>query len=308
MNHIVWLAPLVWAVSVDAGASCVPQVEPLEFPADGAPVKNEAQLLSVKFDPPAGAEVRRDTIITVDFEYRLSDFSPGRFEVTPLFKTGTNQSRSFDVDGKDPAVKLPSAAGRMRMCVPLAVLYDAEGVFWPLELWVMIVMEDGARGRKLGITTSKPVKFNAVDVPPAALARQAKAPPPEYDDALEYSFGYYRTQGNVYKACLQRFPPLQSKLTPAYRTWESRHRNDIDFVWTLKFESLRNQFDGRGDVAMTVLDDVAAFELKDLASWDAERLRDRCEEILEQLNPEDDHTAGMVSHHLVILRNWQAPK
>jgi hypothetical protein len=305
MKKSLRLAPLVWLLWIgDAQAGCEPRIEPIEVSK-----VEKSELKSVVIDPPAGTELRKDSMLTIDLEYRIADFSAGQFKLVPLFKTGVNRSKSFDVDGKDPDVRIESAAGRVRMCVPLAGLYgaDAESVFWPLELHVTMLKADGV-GRRRGVAASKPIKLNSVDMPRAALDRQAKAPPPEYEDALEYTFNHFVRHSALYKTCLQRLPPMQAKLTPAYRTWEARHKADIDFVSELQFEAMKAQYQGRSDAAMSVIDHIAEAQQQAYASLNADHLRHSCEEIVAQMNPQDDHTTDLLADHLAILRKWHARK
>jgi hypothetical protein len=305
MNGTLRLAPLVWLLSFDdVHAACEPKVEPIEVPK-----VEKSELQSVVIDPPAGTEVHKDTVLTVDLEYRIADFSPGQFRLLPLFSTGVNRSDTFEVDGKDPQVALESPAGRVRLCLPLAGFYgrDAESVSWPLELSLTVVKADGT-GASRSVTSRRPIKLNSVDVPAAALERQAKAPPPEYEDALDFTFNHFQRRAALYKACLQRFQPLQPKLTAAYRTWEARHKADIEFVSELRFESIREHSKGRTDVAMKFIDYLAEMHQQEYLARGAAQLRTNCEELLEQVNPLDDHTTDLLADHLVVLRKWRAGK
>lgn len=262
------------------------------------------------YDPPIGAEVGPDTVLTIDLDYRIADFSAGQFKLTPLFITHGNRSRSFDVDGVDPAVSLQSASGRVRLCVPLALLYaeEAESVSWPLQVLLILLKSEGTTGSSRSVAHTKPTKLNTTNIPQVALDRQARAPPPEYDDALDYTFGHFQRYAALYKSCLTRFKSMQPRLTPAYRTWEARHKADIYLVSELKLESLKDQNKGRTDYAMNLIDHMAEAQLRGFEELGADDLRGNCEEIILQADPQDDHTSGLLGRYLDVLRTWKASK
>jgi hypothetical protein len=280
----------------------------LPTPAPKAGDKPQTDILSFKVTPAPGTEVDRSTVLTLDIEYRIADFSAKQFKMSPQFKTGTRGSRSLDIDGKEPEVLLDHAAGRLRLCLPLAQNYlEAERVLWPLELF-MYLLKEHEGGGSVAVAFTKPVKLNAIGVPAAALEKQAKAPPPEFEDALEFVFDHFQQRAAVYKVCLQKFPALQPRLTPAYRTWESRHRDDADYVTGIKLEALKEHYSGRTDVAMNVIDHIAEAQREGIASLDKASLEQQCERVIERANPEDDDTEGLVGDYLVEMRKWKGGK
>lgn len=291
-------------------AACEPRVERIETAAvatkDAAPARSELRTVSV--DPPAGSAVGKDTILTIDLEFRIADFSGGPFRLAPLFLTGPGTSAGFSVDGRDPSLVLESAEGRARMCVPLSNFYaeDSGLVDWPLELRFTILKMDG-QGTGRGVASSKTIKLNAVDVPADAVERRA-AKPPEISDALTASFRYFERRNARYKACLKRFPELQPRLTPAYRAWEVRHKNDIDLVAQLELEERTLQSRGRVDVAMTILDRGSLAELERHVAMSEEALKASCDSILEESRPADDLTETMIGDYLAVLRKWRRTK
>ncbi len=307
MKKIQRFLPLVWLLLfADVQAACETRAEPLPFAESkgvAGSVLRESELHSVVLDPPAGAELREDSVLAIDFEYRIADFVPGMFRVSPLFKTGLNRSKSFDPEGRDAEVELESAAGRVRLCLPMKMLYQdhALEVVWPLELHLLIL--NGERhGNSRSVASSAPLKLNAVNVPAAALERQAKAPPPEVEAALDAAFLNYTVRAAIYKECLQRLPAMQPTLTPAYRGWESRNRADIDWVSGLKFETLKEQEMGNTGAAMQYIDQLAQIMQKSYEGWTAEQLRPQCADIIEQARDGDQDKA--LARNLAVLRKW----
>lgn len=310
------LVPLLWLLSVDAAlAVCEARVEQLGPPLAAVPAspgadaskRPRSKILSLEVDPPTGTPVGRETVLTVDLEYQVVDFTAGQFKLMPLFKTGNNRSSSFDVDGKDPTVELAFPAGRVRLCLPLAGFYgeDADSVFWPLEFAVAILKAEGERGLSRSVAQSTPLKLNSVDMPAAALERQAKSPSVEYEDALDFAFNHFQRSAALYKVCLQKLPAMQPKLTAAYRAWEIRHKGDIEFVWGAKFDMLKQQNKGRSDVAANLLDYMAETQQQILASGNMEGIRAGCDEILEQVDPKNDLTGDLLGRYLTVLREWK---
>lgn len=307
MKKILRFLPLLGFLSfADAQATCETRVVPAA-PADSkdaaAPVIRRSELRSVVVDPPAGAELREDSVLAIDFEYRIADFVPGMFRVSPLFKTGLNRSSSFDPEGRDAEVELVTAAGRVHLCLPMNILYQKHAleVVWPLELQLSILHgERHAASRS--VASSDPLQLNAVNVPAKALERQAKAPPEEVEAALDNAFYNYTIRAAIYKACLQRLPAMQPTLTPAYRGWESRNRADIDWVSGLKFEALKQQLRGHAGAAMQFIDQFGEHMQKSYDDWTPEQLRPQCADIIEQARDGDQDKS--LSRNLAILRKW----
>jgi hypothetical protein len=309
VKNILRLVPLAWLLTLaTAQAECEPNIERVELPQPAPPIAR-TEIRSAVMSPSAGTPVRHDTVITLDVEYRIAGFSNGEFKLAPLFKSGTYRSKTIDFDGKDSAVPLPYEAGKVRLCLPLAQIYgaEAESVLWPLELRLTILQSNG-KGGGTSDMLGTPLKLNTVDMPAAALVRQASAPPPEYDDALEHVFSYFQSNEALYKVCLQRVPGLQPKLTPVYRAWALRHKAAIDFVYGIKFESLKEQSKSRADIAMSIMDHIAEANRNVYAAQPEDRLRGQCEHLLEQWIPADDMTDSIIGSYLGVLRQWHDKK
>jgi hypothetical protein len=300
------LAPLAWLLPFDfAQAACEPRVDPVQLLQPAPPIAR-SEVRSLVVTPSEGTPLHADSVVAIDLEYRIADFSKGDYMLAPLFKSGNRSSKTIDFDGKESSVPLDYPAGKVRLCLPLAQIYgaDAKSVVWPLELNLMLLKSDG-RGGAIGKTGSRPIKLNTVDSPVTSLEHQGKALPVEYEDALEHTFGHFSRNEGLYKVCLRRIPAMQPTLTPAYRSWEARHRADIEFVSGLKFERLKEENNGRADIAMRVIDVIADAHEQDFTAFALERLRDSCNGILEEANPEDDPTEGIVGSQLAVLRKWQ---
>lgn len=309
MNRFARFLPLLWLMSFgNAQAACEAKVEPVTLPKP-APPATDSLIRNVVLDPPAGAPLGKDTVLTVDFEYRIAGFTPGDFRLAPLFKSGVNRTRTIDFGGKDSSVALNYESAKVRLCLPLAQIYgaDAERVIWPLEL-NLAILKAAERGNSRMVAGTKPLKLNTLDMPAAALARQRAAPPPEYEDALDFTYNHFLQRSVLYKVCLERVPALQPRYTPAYRRWEARHKADIDYVSGLKFEALKQQSNGRADVATNILDSIAEGPQQAYASFNPTQMQEACERILERQNPDEDDTVDVVGDYLAVLRKWDARK
>jgi hypothetical protein len=299
------LAPFAWLLSsfADAQAECVPRVEPI----DGTSIE-KSELSSIVVDPPAGTAIDEHTILGVDLEYRVADFSRQLFRLSPQFRTHANgSSRSFDIDGKETEVRLESPAGRVRLCIPLRHIFteDAHSVLWPLEMKLSLLKTIDASGSQEGVARADWIRLSVTEIPAAARERQARAPTKEYEDSLESAFSYFVGRAALYKTCLQRFQALQPRLTSMYRDWESRHKADIDYVTSLKFEAIEQQFDGRTEIAVMTFDKIDELYLQTYAQLKAENLKAACGNFPEQLSPKGDDAQSMVVGHLAVLRAWQ---
>ncbi len=292
-----------------ARAACEPRVEPLESPEAGkvALAGKVAELRSLKFDPPVTAKVDAGTVFTLDFEYRVADFVPETFYIELLVATGHGSSMpgsEFGESLKGLEVEVPAA--RVRMCLPLAELFEATRVEWPLRISLIVLKRDEGSRRFSQAALQGPFKLVA-DTPQSALDRLAKTPP-EIGDALVAAHKYFHQRALRYKACLQRFPTLRTQLTPTYRAWEVRHRKDIDLVSEMWFEAQSARNEGRGDIATVAMDHVAEAELEALMTLSDGMLRAECKDLLERSQPADDLTQDMIGDSLEILREWRQKK
>lgn len=308
MVRILRLTPLMWLLSMsDALAECETRIEPMpsaQTKGDAHSPIRESEFRSVVLNPPSGTELRADTVLAVDFEYRIADFSTGHFRVLPLFKTGYTSSNTFDPEGRKADIELDSATGRAHLCLPLAHLYakHALEVTWPLELQLIILKGDVSGGGR-SVAMSPLFKLNSVDVPAAALERQAKAPPPQVQAALESAFNNFATRSALYKVCLQRFPALQDRLTPAYRAWETRNKADIDWVSSLKFEVLKEESRDGARGAMMAIDHMDAATRAFYDSWTSAQLTPQCEDIIVQASAKEVDLP--LARSLAELRKWR---
>jgi hypothetical protein len=309
MVNVLRLAPLLWLFSSNVSfATCESRIEaiPIAQTKSGAgPLIQQSELRSVTLDPPEGVEVRADTVLTVNLEYRIADFAAGKFRILPLYKTGVTSSNSFDDNDNEEGIELGTAAGRVLLCLPLASLYEKHAleVTWPLELFIIILKLDPQGGGGRGVAMSPPFKLNAADVPVAALERQAKAPPKEVQLALESAFNNFTTRAATYKLCIRKFPQMQARLTPAYRTWESRNKADIEWVSALQFEALKEESGGDAQGAMTRIDQMQAGVSTFFESWTAAQLAPQCDDIIAQTDPKEVDLP--LARDLATLRKWR---
>lgn len=294
-------------------AACESRVEPIETPLGttqvGKPVPagKAAEIRSLKFEPPVTARVDADTVFTLDFEYRVADFAPETFYIELLVATGQGNSMpgsEFGESLKGLEVTVPAA--RVRMCLPLAKLFEATSVEWPLRISLIVLKRDEDSRRFSQAALQGPFKLVA-DTPQSALDRLAKMPP-EIGDALMAAHKYFHQRALRYKACLERFPTMRAQLTPAYRAWEARHRKDIDLVSEMWFEDQSARNEGRADIAAVAMDHIAGAELEALKTLGESTFRADCSDLLERSQPADDLTHDMVGDSLEILREWKPKK
>jgi hypothetical protein len=306
MARIARWAPLalLWGLEQAYGA-CEPGTTP-EAPPASIP---RSEIKAVIVDPGLGAPVNGGSILAIDLEFLIKDFEEGRYNIFPTLVSGPYNSKPVTIDGRLLEVVPATAAGKVRMCLPLTFAYGEEAEFltWPLELKMFLNRRED-NGSYLAVAVGKIIKLNTIDMPEAALRRQAEAPPPEYEDSLKHVFDEFARSKAIYKVCLRRFPALQPRLTPAYREWEARYKADMDYVWELTFESFKRRTGGRADIAMKMLDMTEEMQEKWLNERSAEDLDDSCQRILDDANPEDDFTSAIVAPHLEIVRRWQEKK
>jgi hypothetical protein len=245
------LSPVTWAQD-----TAPPAVEPAKCVyseqrlANETPVKSDTLTL-LGTDPPAGADVRKDTVIGVDVEFHIENFRPDAFFVLPQFPTLSATTMSPGNPGDDPALHADS--GKVHLCVRLEEPYESVNLKWPMTMMLGLYEETAERsGRMVAHTES--IGFHGLDIPAESLARQASAPPENYVKALLEVFNYIEQQGAIYKTCITTLPDVQPKFTPIYRAWESRNATVIAQVEEQQIEQFRIEMKGNMQYAMYMYD------------------------------------------------------
>jgi hypothetical protein len=282
-----------------ASATCTYRVEPAVTASPAKTTKTTLTMLAV--NPAADADVTRATTVSFDLEFHIADFAKNTFFLMPLFETAGEGWNSAHGPADYPP--LEAAAGKVHLCVPLAELYDAPTIHWPLRISVSLMRlhADGASSGQNGI---RAVKFNSVDIPAEALARQAEQPPIEYHDALKKVTGFFETRLARYKACNQRFPAQQPQLTKAYRSWEARHADTVQYVAGLQFDHFLFLMNGNVASATAVFDASRDANLRAYTDMAAGQLRQQCEYALSEFQDPDDTTDMVIGDEVAYLRKW----
>jgi len=264
-----------------------------EEPDDAAPVsKDSVTLLAV--DPPDGAEVRKDTVLVADVQFRIAKFEPKKYFLEPMFLTAGFGSMS--PAGPGDTAMLEHASGTVHLCVRLQEVYDHPAMAWPLSMRIqMLKVTDGRNVDSAGFSSQ--VKFKSSDAP-------ADRRPDEYYDSLKHASSYFDNRLLLYKLCIAHYPATQPAFTKAYRAWEGRHRADIELAAELQFENYKNMVGGRTDQATTVLDGVAAASRKYYEDLPAAALKHECDMKLSEMADPDDTTNIVVGDEMAVLRKY----
>ena len=288
----------VLSTGVAAQAATCQQVQE---PGSATVKVKESSIALVAVEPLAGGDVRRETIITVDLEYRIAGFEAGRFFVMATFPTFGNRAMSPGEE-KD-RLFLESAAGKLRLCVPLKEVYEAEDVSFPLRMRLSLYRAEGD-GTSVAVTSMRSLQFQSPDAPGRNLELQAARPPQEYYDALTQVSGFLNGRSALYKTCIERFPARQPTLTPAYRAWEGRHMEQIEMVSLAQFGANLEHASGRADIAARI-EDTQAKSLREFhARMPVEKLGLECDRIIEDAIAADDLTDDAISDEIEIVRKY----
>jgi hypothetical protein len=198
---------------------------------------------------------------------------------------------------------LQSAAGKLRLCVPLREVYEADDVSFPLRMRLSLYRAEGD-GTSVAVTSIRSLQFQSPDVPARNLELQAARPPQEYYDALTKASGYLNGRAVLYKACIERFPARQPTLTPAYRAWEGRHMEQIEMVSLAQFGANLEHARGRADIAAMVEDGQTKAMREFHARMPVERLNLECDRIIEDAVAADDLTDDAIADEIEIVRKY----
>ncbi|MEJ0085484.1 MAG: hypothetical protein WDO72_07375 [Pseudomonadota bacterium] len=283
-----------------AATNCTYRAEPST--AAGPIAQSETTLISVA--PAAGGDVRRDSVIVFDVEYRIKDFVADRFFLMPLFKTAGLGSSA--PGGPSDYPYLATAAGKVHMCVPLAEMYDKPTMEWPLTV-EMHLMQSRPDGSSIAVASARKVKFNSLDIPAGTFERQADRPV-EYYDALGRAWDFFEKRLAQYKACNQHFADRQPALIKAYRSWEARHSDTLRFVSDLQFDEYLHSSGGDAARATYLFDAVRATTLDGYSQMPVQMLRQQCELALSEFSDSEDPTDNIIEDEVAYLRKWHAAR
>jgi hypothetical protein len=277
-----------------AQSPCVYREEEVSSPAAS---KDSITLLSV--DPPEGAELRKDMVLTVEVQFAIANFEPDTYRIIPTFPT--EGFGSLSLGDREDSPPLEHASGKVRLCVRLEGLYESPDVLWPLSMSVQLLKMVDAN-RSLSAAASRKVKFLSPDAP----ASTREALPDEYYDALQHTNSYFDTRLVLYKLCIARYPATQQVFTKAYRTWEARHRADIDLVAELQFERYKDMAKGRADHAALFADSATNGTREAYERFPPADLKRTCDSKLAELSDPDDTTDNVVGDAMAILRKYSS--
>ncbi|MEO8061406.1 MAG: hypothetical protein ABI821_01525 [Pseudomonadota bacterium] len=312
MNAVI-LGSVVLAIAGGAGIAHAAEPLAVEQPATvctyraepvvaDAPIK-QSTLTVLARQPAEDGEVRRDTLIALDLEYRIKDFAAGSFNIMPMFKTAGDFSSA--PGGPSDYPPLEAAAGKVHLCVPLDEMYRSPTLEWPITI-VLNLMQSLPGGSMMINASAPPLKFKAADAPEEGLARQAARPPIEYYDNLKTVWNFFESRLARYKACNQRFPEGQAALTKSYRRWEARHADAIQLGSELQFDFLLYSENGNTARATYMFDALRSVTLRSYAQQPAEVLQRQCAVTLSEFSDPEDLSDNVINDEIAYLRKWQA--
>jgi hypothetical protein len=122
---------------------------------------------------------------------------------------------------ENPELQYPR--GSMRFCYPLAGAWSSPTVNWPLGLVFHLTRRNDDGSTSIA-ASSAVTKFNATDLPPAAMNR----PPPSaqqvaMNEAVDDLHGFFDSTEVHVRLCAATFPSMKSSLLPPLDAWRKRH-------------------------------------------------------------------------------------
>jgi hypothetical protein len=241
-------ATLVFALGLVGGplaakekpAACVYSDEALPEPAE----KHSRSGVTLIASSPAGGEpVHPSTVIAVDVEYYLQGPNPGEHRLSVNFAELMPSSSTYVSDPKNGEPALRHAQGRAHLCVPIGLLFRADRVRWPLEMFVSLQKANGPRSFLL-LGETRRLRFPSPDLSAKTLERVKLSPPVDYYRALEAAFAHVAENTAAYAACVARFPESRDTLDEPFKGWKERNAAVIQQLDQLELERLREEVRG----------------------------------------------------------------
>jgi len=271
-----------------AAAACTFSDQPLEAPAV-ADKRNRLVLLGS--DPASGEAVRSATVISLDVEYHIADFEPGKFELVVLANQLTPGTTTIVSDGGRGRNVLNQAHGKAHVCAPLRLLFNQDGVRWPLQLIVSVHKQSGP-GSYMTYAQTQRLQFPSPDLSAKALQQQKASKSENYYLALDEAFDFYHRNVATYESCIDRFPETEAMLGDLYKGWTGRHAALFARIDALQLQRYRELVRSTSQTPETRMSQ----SLKDYAELMKQRtdltLRRRCMDLSLVMNGEPREFIG----------------
>ena len=122
-----------------------------EHAADGEEAAADSGIELSSISPPTGTRVARSTLLVADLDFAVKEFQSGQYRISAEFETLTGETRAR---GRLEAPQvLKSARGSIRLCVPLADVWDTPDMRQPLAVrFTLDRIEDAHRNHPVAST------------------------------------------------------------------------------------------------------------------------------------------------------------
>ncbi len=196
----------------------------LETPREGAPPR-QSSLRLASISPVNGSQVTSATWVTAQLDYTISSFRRGAFMVEATLRN-TDRTSTTAAIGALPPLQYPR--GSIQLCIPLATLWNATQLQWPLEL-------EFALGRRMGSGTliaaaHTPAASYAKAIEVASVPVDTKPMPapkrPELVRAITELSQFIADGSAQMFVCLEDHETLRAKIVDPIQRW---HEDNLQF-------------------------------------------------------------------------------
>jgi hypothetical protein len=274
--------------SKDKAPACTYSDKPLDAPAE-SPKYSRITITSTS--PAAGEPVHPDTVIGIDVEYHVADFTPGKLELlanAAVMTFGLNISLGDRAQGQH---FLGQAHGIAHLCAPIRGLFLQKNTRWPLRIHVSLNSQERANFTTLHAESGS-LEWPSPDLDKAALLRQKTAPPEDYYLALDTLFAFQVENTAVHKVCVERFPETAPLLDDPFRSWNERNAPLFARIESLQMQRYTEMLRGTNGNAAERLERGRHFYDDYLARQDDVQMRARCTELRLKLGGEAHEFVG----------------
>lgn len=173
--------------------------------------------------------------------------------------------------------QLKHASGMVRLCFPVAMIWDQPNVRWPLVAHFYL-NRAYASGSEV-IARSATVRFISATVPPAARGQPPVDDdvPDDYQAALTTIYFAFIDYGTRQVVCAEHFQDLSTAVHAAYQDWQD-HYGAMQTMITMQYRDLQTRLnDATGPTADGQTQLRREKVRQALGALAPEKLRSRCE-------------------------------
>jgi hypothetical protein len=268
---------------------------------DTVPEADSIEIVSVS--PDSNTPVSASTMLVVELLYNVKNLANGPYIIIAQFDT-IHRRVTTDGDFRNYSA-LKHASGLVRLCFPVAMIWDYPNIRWPLVAHFYLNRAYAGGGEV--IAHSDTVKFISATVPPAARnqppVNDAEVPE-DYQAALTTMYFAFIDYGTRAVVCAEHFQDLSMAIHAAYKDWQD-HYGAMQTSITMQYRDMQSRLNGNTGPTVEGMTQLQREKVRQrLGAQAPEKLRPRCESDVSFLNSPESNPEVHFAKLLATIRSY----